>query len=63
MRHRGGRTVIQTRWWNVGSRSRNAKGNAESDELIVCKFNTFFEKIENYAIAMSFVCCFLLIEA
>ena len=32
MRHRGGRTVIQARWWNVGSRSRNAKGNAESDE-------------------------------
>ena len=32
MRHRGGRTVIQTSWWNVGSRSRNAKGNAESDE-------------------------------
>ena len=32
MRHRGGRTVIQARWWNVGSRSRNVKGNAESDE-------------------------------
>ena len=32
MRHRGGRTVIQARWWNVGSRRRNAKGNAESDE-------------------------------
>ena len=32
MRHRGGRTVIQARWWNVGSRSRNAKGKAESDE-------------------------------
>ena len=32
MRHRGGRTVIQARWRNVGSRSRNAKGNAESDE-------------------------------
>ena len=32
MRHRGGSTVIQARWWNVGSRSRNAKGNAESDE-------------------------------
>ena len=30
-RHRGGRTVIQARWRNVGSRSRNAKGNAESD--------------------------------
>ena len=24
--------MIQARWWNVGSRSRNAKGNAESDE-------------------------------
>ena len=23
---------IQACWWNVGSRSRNAKGNAESDE-------------------------------
>ncbi|MDD7075188.1 MAG: hypothetical protein SPG55_09975 [Prevotella sp.] len=32
MRHRGGRTVIQARWWNVGSRRRNVKGNAESDE-------------------------------
>ena len=32
MRHRGGRTVIQACWWNVGSRRRNAKGNAESDE-------------------------------
>ena len=29
----------------------------------MCKFNTFFEKIENYAIKMSFVCWFLLIEA
>ena len=32
MRHRGGRTVIQACWRNVGSRRRNAKGNAESDE-------------------------------
>ena len=32
MRHRGGRTVIQARWRNVGSRRRNVKGNAESDE-------------------------------
>ena len=24
--------AVQARWWNVGSRSRNAKGNAESDE-------------------------------
>ena len=32
MRHRGGRTVILFRWWNVESRSRNVKGNAESDE-------------------------------
>ena len=32
MRHRGGRTVIQARRRNVGSRRRNAKGNAESDE-------------------------------
>ena len=24
--------MIQACWWNVGSRSRNAKGNAESDE-------------------------------
>ena len=24
--------MIQARWRNVGSRSRNAKGNAESDE-------------------------------
>ena len=32
MRHRGGRTVIQACWRNVGSRRRNVKGNAESDE-------------------------------
>ena len=24
--------MIQVLWWNVGSRSRNVKGNAESDE-------------------------------
>ena len=24
--------AVQARWWNVGSRSRNVKGNAESDE-------------------------------
>ena len=24
--------AVQARWWNVGSRSWNAKGNAESDE-------------------------------
>ena len=32
IRHRGGRTVIQACWRNVGSRRRNVKGNAESDE-------------------------------
>ena len=43
MRHRGGRTVIQARWRNVGSRSRNAKGNAEQPKKNMAKILWFWK--------------------
>ena len=34
--------AVQARWWNVGSRSWNAKGNAESDEQ--CRYTTLKQR-------------------